>query len=364
MSLIIQKIKLLPHFWPRLDELSKVAAACASRMLKNRAACSTKDYPELPSVLAKALVRKYQRNQECRNVTRLVLAVCGDKGKQLKLVEGGFRIPAFFKKQVIPVATWLHPINGFIRNVEFLCRKSEWFAHVCYATKCEEPIKPSGCIGVDRNSVGNVAVLADPHNGKVEHLGFNPAPTKYIWRHRKKNLQRRGKRRLLHRIRNKQSRRTKYENHKVAKQIVSYGQVHRRAIALEQLNAVRTDGSKIRRYTEKSQWSFAQLRQFITYKAALAGVPVVEVDPAFSSQDCSRCGSRHKPNGKSFVCKDCGHHDHKDANASFNLGVRGWKTICESSAGLSAPALGPDGLSQECSLLDGPHSGNRGHNNE
>jgi IS605 OrfB family transposase len=136
---------------------------------------------------------------------------------------------------------------------------------------------------------------------------------------------------------------------------VSYAQEHRRAIALEQLNEVRADDSKIKHYSEKSQWSFAQLRQFITYKAALAGVPVIEVDPAYSSQDCSRCGSRHKPNGKRFACKDCGHHDHRDANASFTLGVRGWKTICESNVGLSAPALGPFG---------GPHSGNGCHRNE
>lgn len=340
MSLVIQKLKLDSDLWPRLEELSEAASACVRRMLRNRQMSSTADYPELPSVLSKALIRKYQRNVKCKAVKRMVLAVCGDKGKQIKLEEAGFRVPAFFHKTIVLVGTWLHPIEGYIRNVEFLYRKGEWFAHVCYATKCDAPITPDGYIGVDRNSVGNVAVLADPHNGKVEHMGFNPARTKYAWRHRKKNLQRRGKRRLLHRVRNKQSRRTKYENHKVAKQIVSYAQTHRRAIALEQLDGVRADGSKIKRYTEKSQWSFGQLRQFVLYKAALAGIHVIEVDPAFSSQDCSRCGSRHKPNGKKFECKSCGHHDHRDANASFNLGVRGWKTICESSAGQECARVG------------------------
>lgn len=355
MALIIQKIKVPGAHWTRLEELRLASMPCVERMLRNRGETSSRFYPEIPCVLAKSLVTKYQRNNACKAIERLVLPVCGDKGKQVKLHLEGFRVPAFFKKAVIPVSAWLHPIDGHIRNVEFIRRSGEWYAHVCYSVVCPDPIKPDGCIGVDCNSVGNVAVLADPHNGKVQHQGFNPARTKYSWRHRKKNLQRRGKRRLLHRIRNKQSRRTKYENHKVAKQIVSYAQVHRRAIALEQLDGVRSDGSKIKRYTEKSQWSFSQLHQFITYKAALAGVPVVMVDPAFSSQDCSRCGSRHKPNGKSFVCPDCGRHDHRDANASFNLGVRGWKTICESSTGLSAPVLG---------TIGGPLSGNGGHSNE
>src|SRR5207253_29889 len=68
-----------------------------------------------------------------------------------------------------------------------------------------------GTVGVDRNSVGAVATLADPQNGKVLHLGFNPARTKAGWRGQKANLQSLGKRRLLHKIRNKQCRRTKYE---------------------------------------------------------------------------------------------------------------------------------------------------------
>jgi transposase len=198
MSLIIQKIKLPPQFWPRLEELLSKATTCVRCMLKNRSKDSTKDYPELPSVLAKALIRKYQRNAQCQNASKLVLAVCGDKGKQVKLNPEGFRVPAFFKREIIRVSAWLHPIEGFIHNVEFLCRKGQWYAHVCYATKVQTPITPEGCIGIDRNSVGNVAVLADSHNGKVRHLGFDPFRTKYVWRHRKKNLQRFCKGRLLH----------------------------------------------------------------------------------------------------------------------------------------------------------------------
>ena len=46
-------------------------------------------------------------------------------------------------------------------------------------------------------------------------------------------------RRLLHKIRNKQSRRVKYENHVVSKQIVDYAAKHGRAIVLEKLENVR-----------------------------------------------------------------------------------------------------------------------------
>lgn len=109
----------------------------------------------------------------------------------------------------------------------------------------------------------------------------------------------------------------------MSKQIVSYAVTHRRAIAVENLKGVRKPKSKIKGYVNRSQWAFYQLMQFIRYKAALLGIPVIEVNPAYTSQDCSRCGQRNTPNGKSYVCEHCGHKDHRDANAAFNIGVRG-----------------------------------------
>ena len=86
---------------------------------------------------------------------------------------------------------------------------------------------------------------------------------------------------------------------------------------------MRKPKSKIKGYVNRSQWAFYQLMQFIRYKAALLGIPVIEVNPAYTSQDCSRCEQRNTPNGKSYVCEHCGHKDHRDANAAFNIGVRG-----------------------------------------
>jgi len=270
-------------------------------------------------VVAKSLVAKYQHNQKCKSVSNIVIPICGDKGRQIKLEGNGVRIPALFKKTIIPVF-WIHRIIGFIRSVEFLQRKSEWYAHISYNTSTNPIAKTTGTVGVDRNSVGAVATMADPQTGKVFHLGFNPAPTKEVYHRRKANLQRTGKKRLLHKIRNKQSRRTKHENHMVSKQIVDYAAKHRRCIVVEKLENIHH--GKIGRYSEKSQWSFYQLFQFILYKAALRGVMVIEADPAYTSQECSRCHKLSKPNRKVFRCAYCGHNDHRDANAAFSLSKR------------------------------------------
>lgn len=322
MQTVTQVVKVPAVFKPRLDGLLIGALEAVKLMLSDRAKSSSKFYPGIPCVVAKSLITKYQRNPRCRSVKRLAMPICGDKGKQIKLVPEGFRIPAIFGKAVIP-AEWRHPVGGHIRQAELLLRGGEWFVAISYNTLGAKPIEAVGCVGIDRNSVGNVAVLADPQTGYVEHLGFNPARTKEVWRNRRKNLQKAGKNRLVARIRRKQGRRTKLENHIVSKRIVDYAASHCLAIAIEALKGVFSKGSKIKRFCQKSQWSEAQLETFTRYKAALRGVPVISVPAEYTSQECSRCGAIQKPDGKSYHCGACGHIDHRDANAGFNIALRG-----------------------------------------
>ena len=146
--------------------------------------------------------------------------------------------------------------------------------------------------------------------GKVLHLGFNPAATKYNGRRRRANLKSKGFRRSLRHLSRKQSRRTTHENHIVSQQIVSYAVKHHRMVVVENLESVGKAKSKIRGYVEKLQWAFYQLLSFIQYKAALHGIMVATVNPAYPSQDCSRCGQRNTANGKKYVCEHCGDTDH------------------------------------------------------
>jgi len=319
--IVTQLVKIPSSFIPSLDRLYGAAFEAVEQMLANREKTSTKFYPNIPSVIAKSLKTKYQCNPRCQSVKHLILPICSDKGRVIKLVPEGFRIPAVFGKAII-LTEWRHPIDGHIRQVELMRRNGKWFAAVCYNTAGAKPIEATTCIGVDRNSVGNVAVMADPTSGYVEHLGFNPARTKEVWRNRRKNLQKAKRNRLLAKMRHKQERRSKLESHIVSKRIVDYAALHCHAIAIESLK-VMAKGSKIRRFSEKSQWSFARLETFIRYKAALRGIPVVSVPVEYTSQECSRCGQIQKPDGKSYHCGVCGHIDHRDANAGFNIAKRG-----------------------------------------
>jgi putative transposase len=63
------------------------------------------------------------------------------------------------------------------------------------------------------------------------------------------------------------------------------------------------------------------IRILTIYKAEEAGRIVVQVNPAYTSQDCSRCGTREKKSLDIRIhrCKVCGLELHRDHNAALNI---------------------------------------------
>ena len=63
----------------------------------------------------------------------------------------------------------------------------------------------------------------------------------------------------------------------------------------------------------------------LKYKAEWAGTRrVVEVDPRYTSRDCSSCGVRGSPGSREYWrCTSCGVVHHRDMNAAINVLQRG-----------------------------------------
>jgi len=134
--------------------------------------------------------------------------------------------------------------------------------------------------------------------------------------------------RLLRKRSGREKRFAKDVNHCLSKAIVQTAQGTSRGIALEDLTHIRERAQRTvtkRHRRVLHSWGFCQLRAFIAYKAALAGVGVVYVNPAYTSQTCSACGHCEKANRKcqsKFLCRSCGFSAHADVNAAVNIRSR------------------------------------------
>jgi IS605 OrfB family transposase len=187
-----------------------------------------------------------------------------------------------------------------------------------------------GYLGVDRG-VNNIATTSDGDNWTSDEID-----ERRLWYQKRRSVLQsvgtRSAKRALQRLSGKQERFQRDTNHTISKRIVRKAKARNSAVVLEDLSGIRertTAGrqQRARRATNRrlSNWSFYQLRQFIEYKARIAGVPVIKVDPAYTSQTCSRCGhcDRKNRNGSDFECRSCGHAMDADKNAARNIAAKG-----------------------------------------
>ncbi|MGG1662744.1 RNA-guided endonuclease InsQ/TnpB family protein [Brevibacillus sp. NRS-1366] len=90
-------------------------------------------------------------------------------------------------------------------------------------------------------------------------------------------------------------------------------------VKIEQLENIRKTARTSRKNANNlHRWTFYQLQQFISYKANLAGIQVVEVDPAYTSQTCPACGDKNKARDRRYECS-CGFHAHRDRVGAINI---------------------------------------------
>ena len=179
-------------------------------------------------------------------------------------------------------------------------------------------------IGVDLGVV-NIATDSDGEQHSGSHINSLRK------RHQKlrRELQSKGTRsakRKLKRRRRKETRFANDVNHCISKKLVAKAQDTGRGIALEDLQGIR-DRTTVRKSQRRqhASWRFFDLRIKIEYKAQLAGIPVLLVDPKHTSQECSSCGHISKANRRTqseFLCESCGFSDHADHNAAVNIGRR------------------------------------------
>ncbi|MET7727967.1 RNA-guided endonuclease InsQ/TnpB family protein [Streptomyces mirabilis] len=241
------------------------------------------------------------------------------------------------------VSIWT--VDGRVKNIRFVCsadaltmlqahRQGEsdlierdgvfYLVATCDVPEAQQ-YEPDGFIGVDLG-IENIATTSTGY--LAAGRGLN--------RYRKRQLALRAKlqkkrtnsakRRLKTRAR-KEARHVANQNHIISKTIVTEAERTGRGLSLEELKGIR-NRVRLRKPQRVAlhSWAFAQLGDFIVYKAKRAGAPLVFVDPAYTSQTCAECGhvdKRNRVDQELFICRGCGVVAHADRNASHNIATRG-----------------------------------------
>ena len=217
---------------------------------------------------------------------------------------------------------------------DLVLMNNEFYLYVTCEVDDLTPFEVNDVIGVD---LGVVNIAADS-DGEI-HQGKPVNRVRVRYSKLRSKLQKKGTKsakRLLKMRRKREKRFVNDVNHCLSKQLVKKAERTERGIALENLTNIR---DRVR--ARKSQrlllhsWAFADLQSKISYKAQRAGVPVVFVNPAYTSQTCPECGCVHKHNRQSqsqFCCVSCGHAAHADTIAARNIRVLGRAAVNQPDA--------------------------------
>jgi putative transposase len=275
--------------------------------------------------------RTFVYNEEKQSVGVTLIA----GRKQFKLLIGNYQL-ALLKGQT-PTAATLNKT-----------KKGDYYINICVEIDSEPTGKTPKVIGVDLGRRD----IATTSTGKAWD-GKQIQSTRDRYSKVRSNVQSkrtRSSRRLLRRLSGREQRFQKWLNHNISRQLVNEAKQSGAALAFEDLTNIRQSlNEKPRNKTERrrtNNWAFYQLRLFTQYKAVIAGIPVVLVPPAYTSQTCNRCGHVHPVkgksyrNGKKFKCGHCGFEHDADVNAAKNIAALGLSVSQPESPGMTCLLVG------------------------
>jgi putative transposase len=236
----------------------------------------------------------------------------------INTVDGRYKIPVVFGKYADLEG---RKLKG---QADLVFQNGKFFLCVVIELPDGTPIDPDGFLGVDKGIV-NIATTSDGHSFSGSRIDVVRERTMKL----RQALQKCGSKsakRHLKKIGTRQARFQRHMNHCISKEIVLTAKGTNRGIALEKLKGIRAR-TRFRKADRQrfGNWAFFQLDTFIGYKAQLAGIPVVFVDPRNTSRECSACGYIAKSNRKSqslFLCGNCGFVFNADINAALNISRR------------------------------------------
>ena len=209
--------------------------------------------------------------------------------------------------------------GGCIRSCAFKRDGEGWIIGFAIDVETADPRTTRNAVGLDLG-ISTFAVLSD--GGTIPSLRAARGAEKRVSvlrraLDRKKRLSagRRRARAALARCHAQTARLRREQLHQASARLVREYD----AIAIERLNVKGLARSALAKDVHDASWAI--FISMLRYKAEKAGVRLIEVDPQYTTQDCSRCGARVPKSlaARWHDCPACGLSLDRDLNASRNI---------------------------------------------
>ncbi len=214
----------------------------------------------------------------------------------------------------------------------------QWYAYLCYAVPAEQATDSDGTV----YAMPDTAQIARKQRELSRKQGWGPKD-----RRPKSNRGRRvnGQLSKLHR---KRARKRDHATHQVSRRLadtahtVVVEDLNTKAMTQSAKGTVAKPGRQVQQKSGLNRSILASGWGSLERKLAYKAGALLKVDPAHTSQTCSRCGYVSKANRPSqavFACGACGFRAHADHNAAINILVRaGLPSVPVSARGTGAAA--------------------------
>jgi IS605 OrfB family transposase len=299
------KIRLQKEWYYKIKEDFGLSAQMTIRVIAKVAEAYKRDRSVRPVFKPLGAIVYDQKNLSWKGLDRISITTM--KGRlKLPIKIGSYRALDFEKAR---------------GQADLVFREGKFFVAVVVDAPCEPLTIPENIIGVDLG-LANIATDStgesfsgeqiDRVRDKLQTLrsALQSAGTKSAKRHLKK-------------IGNRESRFHRDVNHCISKMIVEKAKDTNSLIAVEDLTGITKSVTvKKSQRARINAWSFYQLRNFIEYKAEIAGIPVIGTYAGYTSRECPSChtiSKSNRPRQDIFSCISCGLSGHPDYIAALNI---------------------------------------------
>lgn len=223
--------------------------------------------------------------------------------------------------------------RGTVKEAELVRKRSGFFFHLVLDLPDTDPLPETGkVLGVDLGE-NNLAATSSGKLSGGGQLCFERDQFLALRRRLQRNGSQSAKQ-LLCKVSGREARHVTHINHEVSKEIVQEAsRTGCSTIAMESLTHIRQRikaGKRMR--SRLHRWAWAELQTFVEYKAQAAGIRVIYVNPAYTSQTCAACGELGSRSKHRFSCSHCGSLAHSDLNAGRNLARLGATAVASTGA--------------------------------